>query len=149
MDLEPDVPLALITNMNHVIIHGMHLHTHALLLVQHDALRGKHYTLHGYCTNATLPTFDLDVPSKAFVIFRPDAIGPSLLCMTGMQDIALHVSRAAEPIDVCRFDPCVSMEHAERLLTWHVAKYWTAPYMPLPNYLPIDEIRNSPDVRGH
>lgn len=149
----------LITNLNHVIVNGVHTYTHALLIEQKE----DRCQLQGFCTDAALPIFCVRLPTAGFVLRDPQGdlvnfvtlsqysvAGSRLdLEIAGAPSVELWTSRGScHPIDVCRFDAAEDLEDIEGVLRRKVAQYWSAPCIPIAHYVPVDTIRGQ-ETKGN
>jgi len=161
--------MRLLTNLSYATVYpkgadgGVRTNTYALMLTpgeERESLFGKPApaTIRGLGTTASWPVFDLFLPvgvgieyttqsweSPSIIVGdatpegRPIAQGDVLTFEDGTR-IVLDVGDYERPITV---DDVPAGEHDRlwRMLERRVASFWTAPNMPLPHYVPADQVR--------
>ena len=160
----------LLTNLDYVVASGVRTYTSALLVVREpspfDERRPRHL-IRGFRTQASLPTFDLEVPSDEFTLV--DAHNPSFLVASeasgepprpllreaivrwaGMErhpDVSLVVDvNSPHGIDVHRFAAETPILQVWAVMERKIIQYWTAPFFPIVDTLPIDRVREALEI---
>ena len=143
-----DRVVTLITNLDFATINGVRAFAHAIM-VDDDPTDGSskefRVRVRGFSTHASLPVFDMFVPSATFVKCGGDREGdaetqcdltfedgPTIhLTKTVMSDRAFLIETFTNP----------DITHVFDLLEMRVAQFWNAPNMPVRMYLPADQVR--------
>lgn len=151
----------LITNLDYVVIGGVRTYTHALVVVRVDDIINPdepQCQLRGFGTDPALPTFDTVIPTDEFelVAAQSNAIfvggdgeprplfGGAVMRIAGAPEVQLvAASGSRQPIDVHRFPEDTPVDAVWDMLGRKVAAYWTAPNMPLPQWVSSAAVRGA------
>jgi hypothetical protein len=151
----------LITNLDYVVIGAVRTYTHALLVERGDSVfnRGEpQYKLRGFGTDPALPTFDMVIPTDEFelVAAQSNAIfvggdgeprplfGGAIMRIAGAPEIQLIAAGGSrQPIDVHRFSEDTHVDAVWELLSRKVAEHWSAPNMPLLQWVSSAAVRQA------
>lgn len=151
----------LITNLDYVVIGGVRTYTHALLVERGDSLFNPdepQYKLRGFGTDPALPTFDAVIPTDEFelVAAQSNAIfvggdgeprplfGGAIMRIVGVPEIQLIAAGGSrQPIDVHHFSEDTYVDAVWELLSRKVAEHWSAPNMPLLQWVSSAAVRQA------
>jgi len=144
----------LITNLDYVFIQDVRLYCHALLISENRSLLsdGVARSLRGFLTDASAEVFDMRIPSiehtlvsgKSRDVFvgssgepRPLFTGATLK-IADVIDIQLICgsSKIRQDLDVHKFPDNTDITEVWDELPKRVARHWSAPNMPMTQWLP-------------
>lgn len=150
----------LITNLDYVTVNGIRTFTHALLAERTDSIFDHdkpQHKLRGFSTDPSLPTFDTVIPTDEFDLVPAQSghlfiggdgeprplLGGAIMKIVGAPDVQLIAGvNSREPIDVHRFPEDTHVDMVWEMLSRKVAEHWTAPNMPLPQWMPSAAVRS-------
>lgn len=145
----------LITNLNSVSIGPVRTCTHAFLLEETEGIfrsSSRVYRARGFGTEGSAPIFDIAIESLDYKIGPMSGAGPIIMgegdprplfhiakLTIGAVEMILGVEDSGRPIDIQRWEG--TAEERTILKVWQalplkVADYWSAPRMPIQEFLP-------------
>lgn len=160
----------LFTNLSFVVVNGLRPHVNALLFEEGVQLLHPNrinYRIRGFGVESSWVVFDMDVASfkyeivdaasHNFMVAGAEGGAPTplvtgaILSLRDGPDIQLLANDNDRPIDVTEYDPGTDILKVWEDLPRKVAEYWTAPNMPVLDYVPAEHVRkvlNNPKVYG-
>ncbi len=174
----------LLSNLDSVVVSGafcsVRAHACALLVVRQPSPfddEQPQYLLRGFHTQASLPTFSLEMPTDEFTLI--DAHDPTFMVSVGNAIAGQQEGRpgkmrplfsgaimrwaCAEPapsislitdvnsphgIDVHRFAAGTAISDVWPAMERKIVQYWTAPFFPIVKTLPIGRVREALNISG-
>lgn len=148
----------LFTNLNYVTIGSVRTSSHALLLSQREAFLARgtpEFILAGFAIDASIPTFDIRVPSIEYkledaassniaMLHDDGSIKPlcsgAILTIEGFEPIQLVSHTRDQPIHVDIFAGEDAAQRAQSVLPLRVHQFWAAPGMPAVAWMRREQI---------